>query len=355
MKKDFMIRLTQLAAGIKRNGIILAALSLACITADKAQAQGMHFSQYYNAPMLLNPANTGLMSDYDYRLGANYRNQWSSVPVPYKTFSAYADFQAFRAQNETNWLGMGLAFYNDKAGNGNLSLNRTEAFIAYHIELGSTSMISGGLSAAYNQRSVDFSKLTFNMQWDGATFNTTLPNGEKGGVVKTTYLDVSAGLNYAFFPNENVYVKIGGGVSHLNQPKESFYGMINKMGIRPTGNIDALFRLNNMCIINPSVYYTNDKTADELIYGTLFSVLVGGEERTGQHLLLGAYNRWNESVIGAVGFEFNAFRLMASYDVTISKLAPYNNRNGAMEIGLTWKGVYNSNAEAHKVYNCPRF
>ena len=97
---------------------------------DKANAQGMHFSQYYNAPMLLNPANTGLMSDFDYRLGANYRNQWASVPAPYKTFSAYGDFQAFRQQNQTNWLGGGLAFYNDKAGNGDLSLTRMEALLA---------------------------------------------------------------------------------------------------------------------------------------------------------------------------------------------------------------------------------
>lgn len=315
----------------------------------------MHFSQYYNAPMLLNPANTGLMSDNDYRLGANYRNQWASVPVPYKTMSAYGDFQAFRAQNETNWLGAGLAFYNDKAGNGDLSLTRLEAFVAYHIELGSTSMISAGLSGAYNQRSVDFTKLTFNEQWDGVTFNTTLPNGEKGGVVKTSYLDVSAGVNYAFFPNENVYIKVGGGVAHLNQPKETFYSMVNKMGIRPTGNIDALFRINDICMVNPSVYYTTQKGASELLYGTLFSVLVGGEPRTGEHLLLGIYHRWDEAIIGAAGFEFSGFRLMASYDVTVSKLGPYNNRNGAMEIGLVWKGSYGNNAEGRKVYNCPRF
>src|SRR5690348_17309701 len=97
---------------------IIAACSL------PAFAQSLHFSQYYNAPMLLNPANTALMSDYDYRVGANYRNQWATIPVPYNTASAWFDLQAFRKFEGTGWLGIGGAFFNDKAGNGNLSLNQ---------------------------------------------------------------------------------------------------------------------------------------------------------------------------------------------------------------------------------------
>lgn len=347
--------LSTFTAGSTRRKILAGCLlSMACFGKD-AKAQGMHFSQYYNAPMLLNPANTGLMSDFDYRLGANYRNQWASVPVPYKTFSAYGDFQAFRQRNQNNWLGAGLAFYNDKAGNGDLSLTRMEALLAYHIELGSTSMISAGLSGSYNQRSVDFSKLTFDMQWDGMTYNTTLPNGEKGGISKTSYLDVGAGANYAFFPNERVYVKIGAGVAHINQPKESFYGMVNRVGIRPMANVDGLFKVSRMCIINPSVYYAVQKGASELTYGTLFSVLVGGDERSGEHLMLGAYHRWDEAIIAAAGFDFGGFRLMASYDVTISKLANYNNQNGGFEIGLSWKGLYSGSGEGHSIIACPRF
>src|SRR5688572_11237773 len=82
---------------------------------SQATGQGLHFSQYYNAPLLLNPANTALMPESDYRIGVNYRQQWAAIPVPYKTISAYADFQALRNKNLTNWMGLGLAFWNDKA------------------------------------------------------------------------------------------------------------------------------------------------------------------------------------------------------------------------------------------------
>lgn len=334
--------------------VMCTSLILAAGAASKVMAQGIHYSQYYNAPMLLNAANTGLMSDYDYRVGANYRTQWSAM-VPYNTVSAYADLQAMRQKNQTSWLGAGLAFYRDRAGNGELSMTQMQALVAYHVELGEYSMLSGGFSASYNQRSIDFNKLTFNMQWDGVTFNTTRGSGEPGGLQKTTFVDLGAGLNFAFYPNENVYIKIGAGATHINQPKETFLGSVNQMGIRPTGNVDALFRLNDFCTINPSVYYTYQKTAYELVYGTMFNVLLGGDERAGEHLILGAYNRWNDAIIATVGFEFDGFRLMASYDVTISDIAAYVNRRGAFEIGLRWQGLYGNLGGERRVMNCPRF
>src|SRR5258708_39442880 len=50
--------------------------------------QDLHFSQFMNSPLLTNPANTGFIPQADYRLGMNYRNQWSAImAVPYKTMS----------------------------------------------------------------------------------------------------------------------------------------------------------------------------------------------------------------------------------------------------------------------------
>lgn len=334
----------------------IAALLLCCSQPNAVHAQGMHFSQYYNAPMLLNPANTALMPENDYRLGVNYRKQWATVPVPYRTYSAYADFQALRNRNTTNWLGLGLAFFNDKVGNGDLSLSRTEAFVAYHLQLGYNSMISAGLSGGYSRRSVDFSKLTFDMQWDGFGFNTALANGEKGYVGSTSFFDVGAGVNYAYFPNENVYIKVGAGLAHINRPKESFYSMTNKMGMRPTGNVDALFRLNAGFIFNPSVYYTTQKGAYELLYGSLFQFNVGGGEgRLSNQLILGAFHRWNESVIGTFGYQWSGMKLMSSYDFTISKLGRYNGGNGAFELSVVYEGLYGDNSRGRQSYNCPRF
>ena len=103
----------------KKRISILAIFACLCF-AGKAGAQSMHFSQYYNAPLLLNPANAGLMPEYDFRLGANYRNQWATLPVPYKTMSAFGDLKigGNREGEHPNWIGLGGALFTDKAGDG---------------------------------------------------------------------------------------------------------------------------------------------------------------------------------------------------------------------------------------------
>ncbi|HEU4901812.1 MAG TPA: type IX secretion system membrane protein PorP/SprF, partial [Flavisolibacter sp.] len=71
-------------------------------------AQDLHFSQFFRSPLVTNPANTGFMPEGDYRMGVNYRNQWSSVmQVPYKTMSVFGDMQAMRSNSENGWLGLG--------------------------------------------------------------------------------------------------------------------------------------------------------------------------------------------------------------------------------------------------------
>lgn len=320
-----------------------------------SRGQGLHFSQFYNAPMLTSPANTGLMSDNDYRVGMNYRSQWAALPAPFRSFSLYGDMQVFRRHNGTNWLGLGGAMFTDKTGDGNLSLNRWEAFAAYHLQLGEYSMISVGGSAASVTRTVDFSKLTFDAQWDGYVFNSTLDNGETGYLSKARYTDLSAGLNFAIFPTDMMYLKMGVSVAHLNQPRESFYSQENLLGMRPTGYIDLLARISGRIVINPSMYYTRQKDASQMMFGSLATIFVG--DATDGNIVLGAFSRWNDAVIATFGYEWHGLRVMASYDYTTSGAGPYMNRQGALEFGLRYQGNYadNSMRNIRRAYTCPRF
>ena len=53
-------------------------------------SQDVHFSQYNGSVINLNPAFTGFF-DGDYRVNGIYRSQWTTVPVPYRSFSIAAD------------------------------------------------------------------------------------------------------------------------------------------------------------------------------------------------------------------------------------------------------------------------
>ena len=327
---------------------------------NNAIGQSMHFSQYYNAPLLLNPANTALLPDNDFRAGLNYRNQWAVIPVPYNTFSGFADFKiGGNKYNEdhNNWLGLGLSFFNDNAGQASLSLNEIQGSAAYHICLNQFTMISLGLSGAYVQRSVNYNDLTFGEQWDGVTFNQQLASGEKAGIVKTNYYTVGSGLNFAWFPNEDVYVKLGGSVLNINQPTESFYNSNNQVAYRPIADLDMLFRTGPVLIVNPSVYFTTQSGASELVFGSQFRTLLGeNDNHLPTQLILGLYDRLNDAVIGVAGLQVANIQFMASYDCTVSTLAPYNASYGAIEFSLIYEGLYNrDNKGLKKMFNCPRF
>jgi type IX secretion system PorP/SprF family membrane protein len=342
---------------MKSTGQIVVAVLAICFSAQYAIAQGIHFSQFYNAPMLANPANTALMSESDYRLGINYREQWAAIPVPYKSFSGFAELQAFHSKElESNWLGIGFAFFNDKAGDGNLSLSNMQLSTAYHMQLGMISMLSAGLYGGYVQRSVDFSKFYFDAQWNGLQFDPdNRPSNETNKNQKTNFYDAGAGINFAYFPNEHVYLKIGGSVAHMNQPTESFYQMDNKIGIRPTFNADAILNLNNAFTLNPSVYLTYQKGAKEILYGTQLYIFVGGKKNIRTNLIVGGFHRLNEAVVGSFGIEWANLKLTFSYDYTMSKLAPDNKGQGAAEFSIIYLGNYLKMGRPPRNANCPRF
>ncbi len=323
-----------------------------------AMAQSMHFSQYFNAPLLLNPANTALMPDNDFRVGANYRNQWAVLPVPYNTMSFFGDLKigGNREGEHPNWVGIGGAIFNDKAGSGSLSLLQLQGSLAYHMHLSAHSMLSIGGSYSSVQRSVNYDDLTFDAQWDGFSFNSRQQNGESKGLMKTSFTSIAAGINLAYFPNDAVYVKVGTSVLNANTPTESFYNKDNKIGIRPIGNIDVLWKSSPSFIINPSAYYTTQNGATEIVLGALTRTNIGGSrDKVSSQVLLGGYMRLNDAVIGVAGYQYGGIQFTANYDFTVSTLAPYNGSYGALEFSVIYGGEFYKNRGKARMYSCPRF
>ena len=73
-------------------------IALLALIVPQANAQDIHFSQFYNTPLIVNPAFTGVFGG-DQRAMLIYRNQWSSVATPYKTFGGSFDTRMFDKRN----------------------------------------------------------------------------------------------------------------------------------------------------------------------------------------------------------------------------------------------------------------
>src|SRR5688500_15008900 len=161
-----------------------------------AQGQDLHFSQWFNTPLVTNPANTGFIPYADYRVGANYRNQWSSImTVPYKTFGIWGDAQLFRDRIESGWLGLGGVIFRDVAGSGSLTSTKAYASLAYHQMIGVAHLLSAGFNVGWANKRINTTDLKFPDQFDGKFFDSDLPTSVVIDNPNINYLDVQVGLN----------------------------------------------------------------------------------------------------------------------------------------------------------------
>ena len=324
-----------------------------------AQAQDLHFSQFMNSPLLTNPANTGFIPDGDYRLGVNFRNQWASLtPYPYKTMSAFGDAQILQNQNNDGWVGIGGLILRDVAGSGVLTSTRMYGSIAYHQMLNLGSLLSAGFNVGYANKRINTSNLTFPSQWNGKFFDSHQV-GQMPDFASTNigYLDLQAGLNYAYFPNENMYLNIGFSSHHINRPKESFFddqqGVDNRIAVRHTAFVNGSFKLNDQWIINPNAYYSLQAKSYEYVLGMNAHYNLSGD---GEKVLIGGlYYRSSDAVIPMIGMGFKDYTFTFTYDATISTLKNYNTTRGALEFSLIKQGVFEKYNGNRRESMCPSF
>ncbi len=324
-----------------------------------ANAQDLHFSQYMNAPLLTNPANTGFIPEGDYRLGVNFRNQWASITAfPYKTMSVFADVQTMQKQDNTGWMGLGGVILRDVAGTGALTSTKIYGSIAYHQMIDAGSLVSLGFNVGWANKQINTADLTFPSQWNGKFFDVhQVSAAPKLNSNNINYLDMQVGMNYAYFPNDQVYLNAGLSAMHVNRPKESFFneqdGINNRVPVRYTAFLNGSFMVNDMLIVNPNVYASLQAKSYEIVGGLNAHYNLSGD---GEKILIGGvYYRHKDAVVPMVGLGYKDFTFTFTYDVTTSSLKAFNNSRGAFEFSLVKQGVvdrYNGNKRDAM---CPSF
>ena len=329
-------------------------VSVALTTSFVVRAQDLHFSQFFNSPLSTNPANTGFIPDADYRIGAHFRNQWASIlAAPYKTFSLYGDAQVLRNRFDNGWLGLGGLLMSDQAGTGGLKSTKVYASVAYHQMLGLSSLLSAGFNIGWANKRIDQTKLTFPDQFNGLFFDNTSPTSVVIVNNSTSYFDMQAGVNYAYFPNENTYINAGYSIHHVNRPKETFFSEADdsRVPMRHIGFINAILKVNNRVIINPNIYYTTQAKSHEFMLGMNANYNLSGAGE--KQLIAGLYYRQGDALVPMIGFEISNIRFTFSYDATTSGLRDFNNSQGAQEFNLMKKGFYGT--PGAKQVLCPSF
>ena len=322
-------------------------------------SQDLHFSQFFEAPLLRNPALAGLYNG-DLRFQALYRNQWNSVTNAYQTASLNGEYK-LPVGKSNDFLTLGGEIFYDRSGSIALTSTHVLPVLNYHKSLNNerNMYLSLGFMGGLVQRKLDRSKITTNSQFNGLFYDPSLATGETFINNGFSYFDASTGLSFntQIGPDEDNNIFVGLAYHHFNRSsKITFYGntaieMIPKW----VASAGVRMSLTDYSFITFHGDYTKQGTSREIIWGMLYSYKLDDPSDPKYIFHAGTFVRWKDAVIPFVKLEFSPMAISLSYDVNISELKVASTGRGGLELSLSYQGFCDRTNSTKDAVRCPRF
>jgi len=337
---------------------------LVFIILEFASAQDKHFTQFYAAPLTLNPALTGAFSG-SYRVGGTYRDQWrKALDNPFVTFETAIDvrFPLSFDRRYKDAVAVGLLFYSDKVSGIDFNTNQIALSGAFHksLDQDNKQYLSAGIQAGIAQRNVNYENLTFADQFN-AIDGYEYPTAEDLPENNFSFGDFSVGLNYALSPKKGLSFFIGAAMHHVFEPQVTFYPIDNggnsPLFTKYSFQLSAEVPLSERVSLVPRVLYATQGPHTEINAGTNFRIKVNNHNSNAVHV--GGWVRpvsnadettSIDAVIAMFGLELNGVLIGLSYDINLNNLTTTQQGQGAFEISITYIGNFEDDSIL-----CPKF
>ena len=279
-----------------------------------ARAQDPIFSQFYAAPLQLNPAFAG--SSYAPRAGAAYRNQWTGFNNAYRTYAVFYEQSLDRLNS-----GIGFNVEGDDAGNGILRSTRVSVVYAYRLKITDQLAVKIGVEGGAHQTAVDWDALVFPDQIDPLGGPVITTGEQRPDQLNKTVLDFSSGLLLL-----NDRFLLGVGLQHLNSPNQGLLlvndNLSRGLPLRYTvhGGTEIIVNKGNKhrpaSFISPNFLFVAQGPYKQLNIGAYVAAgpVFGGAWF--RHTFRNA-----DAAVLMAGFRQDMFKIGLSYDLTVSGLA----------------------------------
>jgi len=328
------------------------------LVALNLSAQDFTFSQFYEMPLLRNPAIAGIFNG-DIRIQSAYRNQWASVTTPYKTMALSAELKKSVGFND-DYVTIGMQLSNDVAGDLNFGVLQLLPSINY---MKSINQGNGYLSAAFMaglvQSRFDVTKGTWNEQFQNGQFNPNNYVGQSFNTTSLSHFDASFGLAFSnTIESSSTNYYVGVGYYHFNKPKSAFLRdnfkltprMVVNAGIStPTGYADNIYVYGD---------FIKQGGNEQTLLGMMYSHTTqeSSDEEAGRHAVnIGGFYRWADAFVPVVKFEMGKVAIGLSYDVNVSKLTVASKSKGGLEVTGTYRSFLNIRNTSLYQSKCPKF
>jgi len=330
------------------------------VLGNKTLAQDIHFTMFDMSPLTLNPAFIGDFSG-TFRVTGIYRIQWPTI-AKYQTPAFGIDAPLFRGIGKNDWISLGLAAFQDKAGD-EFGLKKTGGWIggSYHLSLkkdGST-LLSLGVQSGGTTRSLDGTP-RFQDPSDPAFPGSSAGAGDN----KKTSTDLNAGLLFRTALNKakTSALNIGLSLYHLSQPNSALGGGGTGAGQTP-GNDKQ-----NMLINAHAQMVLPQGDLLTFIPGVVVHLAGGNFETAGQlkgELLVnrekdfavmgGLGYRVGDAAFALFGARLKDLRVGLAYDFNISGATASTSGIGGYELGVSYIAKIYKKPVVKPVIFCPRF
>lgn len=316
------------------------------------QAQDIHYSQFYNAPMLQSPGLTGVFPG-DTRFMANYRTQWKAVPVDYLTFSGAADVKFYPRNLDKNGLfAAGLIFHYDQAGLSKLQLIQLALNGSYSRRLTEYAFLTVGGQIAGNQRGFNLGALSFDEEFDKGRgrYDPSLPNNEVNLSTNKLFLDFSVGINLRMQSlsqrklvdngTKRDKLDVGIGIFHLNRPNQSFFdGYKSPLFMRFSPYIAGAVKIDSLLDVVGHINAQFQGPYQEVLgmVGLKYYLNLRPDNRISVQAGVGyRFDDFGDSFYPTAEVGYKGWNVGLSYDVNVSSFQVATGRRGGPEISLRY-------------------
>lgn len=310
-------------------------------------AQDPHFSQFFMAPHLVNPANTGTGSG-NWRLISNFRSQWNNAGTAFNTITLTGENKFTGKEEGGNILGAGFTVMSDQSLYGAFKSTYATGTLAYHVYLNETNRIGAGFSVTHGNRRLDYSQLTFGEQFTSGGFDVSLPTGETALSTMKPFTSVGAGLLYSF-ASGNFNFELGTAAYHLNKPKQTLLGDPEQIiPLRYVLQMNLAYKPSDRLLLNMNSVYMRQASQNYVAAGGSAGLVVK-DDYNPTIIFAGAWYRQGDAVYPYFALRFGGMQVGISYDITSSgqNKGPANPRS--FELSL----MFNQTSQNPGIIKCP--
>lgn len=335
---------------MKRLTIFLLFALFACAVT----AQDLHYSQFYNSPININPANTGIFNG-DKRINLSYRQQWRSI-VPWTTFSGSYDMKFYPKKDKKGFFSGGIMLnYDQQSRISELSLFNIDLAGSYTYPINKSNILTGGLLLGYSRRAFDNTTLTWDSQWNGRNFDPTLP-AELIDSRSVSFFETGLGANYRWQKTNRTKLDLGLGIYHLLQPNVAFSSDDNiKLPRRFALTGVGSFQLTDAFDLQLQAMGQFQGDYNEFLFGGLGKIYVNQDRGKELQVHVGLGYRTSKSLFPILAVQYKNYYVSANYDIDLSGFNEDHVGRNPSSLELHFRYIITNVKPFKKVKVCPIF